>query len=485
MMPAGSIRRLPVVAVVVVAVLVALVAGNADPEPVAEVAKPDSAVELAAAGTRSSAWFCPGFPGSVPLEAQSITISNLGDDDADVVLTVSPDDGSAAATQDIAVPAGAISALPRASLGPAGGTVVESFSRDITVEQGVESPAQLAVGPCATVAAADWFFAAGTTGNYSQAEGQPVEQWLSLFNPFGTDARVEITLRLADRVIELGEAIDVPRRTRVLVPLHESSVGEAREPRVAVAVHATAGRVVAEQSMIFGEESGATGITLSLGALAPAPSWTFADGETTDGARNFIAVVNTGLVDTDVDIAVSAAETPLTVPLERDRVRWIQIGGCADPAPEDCLPVPPDTRYSTIVSTDADTPIVAEQLAFFDSDATGEGVATVMGISESATRAVVGRAGVASGRGAFLAIANPGAVAVSADVTIMSAGGVAPPTFRNIEIGPNQRVEFDLTTELAGQDAALGISANRPVAVSRSIYSAGDASRAAAIPDRR
>ena len=63
-----------------------------------------------------------------------------------------------------------------------------------------------------------------------------------LFNPFGTDARVEVTLRTNEAVPEVLQKIDVPRRMRVLVPIHEQAV---RKPQVAVSAHATVGRVVA------------------------------------------------------------------------------------------------------------------------------------------------------------------------------------------------------------------------------------------------
>ena len=62
------------------------------------------------------------------------------------------------------------------------------------VEFGIDSSAQFAIEPCASHANDHWFFAAGTTGNFEAGTtGRPVEQWLMLFNPFGTDARVRVT----------------------------------------------------------------------------------------------------------------------------------------------------------------------------------------------------------------------------------------------------------------------------------------------------
>ena len=89
-----------------------------------------------------------------------------------------------------------------------------------------------------------------------------------------------MTLRTNEAVPQVLQTIDVPRRIRVLVPLHEQAV---RTPQVAVVAHASVGRVVASQSMVFGEQSGYTGITLSLGAMRPSPLWTFADGAATTG----------------------------------------------------------------------------------------------------------------------------------------------------------------------------------------------------------
>jgi hypothetical protein len=223
-------------------------------------------------------------------------------------------------------------------------------------------------------------------------------------------------------------------------------------------------------------------VTQSLGAVEAAPVWTFADGWATPGSRTVIAVVNPGLVDTEVDVIVSGAATPLTVPVNRDAVVWVQIGGCGDPPAEGCVPVPDDTAYTSSIVTDEDTPVVAEQLAFFGDDAPSEGVATVMGTPTPVTSAVLGRAGVASSRTAGVAVANPGALPVTVDLRIVRGGTVEePPDLQDVEIGPGQRAGFDLGPPLAGTDGAVLVRATGPVVVGRSIYSAGDLSRSDAI----
>ena len=66
--------------VLVIAAIVAIVVGNADPDPAPAAAQVDQAATLPTAGTRSSAWFCPGLPAAIPLEEQTLTVSNVGTD---------------------------------------------------------------------------------------------------------------------------------------------------------------------------------------------------------------------------------------------------------------------------------------------------------------------------------------------------------------------------------------------------------------------
>jgi hypothetical protein len=475
------VRRAPIVIALVVIGVVALLVGNSSPEPSRAVAEAPDPATLAPAGTRSSAWFCPGLPASVRLDAQTVTVSNVGSHAATAVVTVYPDDGSAPASQTISVPAESANVLARPALGPAGGIVVEAFSRDVVVENGIEAADQFAVGPCTSQAATDWYFAAGTTGNFQPGtEGRPVEQWVTLFNPFGTDARVQVKLRENEAVPDLLETIDVPRRMRVVVPIHEHAV---RRPQVAVEARATSGHVIASQSMIFGAQSGYSGITLSTGAPAPASTWTFADGGALADTQTDIAIVNTGLLDTDVDVTVSAAAVPLTVHVKRDAVVWVQIGGCGDPPAENCVPVPDGAAYSAVVSSDVDSPVVAEELVFAGEDAdAGEGVAAMMGTAHPSDGAVFARGLVGAERHSVLAVANPGAAAVRVTLRFASGGNVqVPDSARGIEIAPGQRGAFDLSTLLGASDAAVSVTATGPVVVERTVTTTGDQTRSGAI----
>src|SRR5436190_8331573 len=118
-----------------------------------------------------------------------------------------------------------------------GPLVVEPFTSDVVVSAGLETGDTLTAVPCASTASTDWYFAAGTTV-------RGVAQWLVLEDPFAADARVDIVLRTDAGLQELPSlsGLDVPGRSRVVIPIHDQAV---RRDRVSVEVHAVVGQVVA------------------------------------------------------------------------------------------------------------------------------------------------------------------------------------------------------------------------------------------------
>ena len=195
--------------------------------------------------------------------------------------------------------------------------------------------------------------------------------------------------------------------------------------------------------------------------------------------------MNPGLLDTEVDVIVSAAAAPLTVPLKRDAVVWVQIGGCGEPPAEGCVAVPPDTSYTTTVASDIDKPIVAEQFAFYGKGAVGEGVATLMGTPRPQRGAVFALGGVAPSRSGVLAIANPGAVAVTASV-LARARGHRRATGDDARLRDRPRSARRRTTSAScWVRRTARSSSTRPgrSSATRTLYSKGDITRSEAILD--
>ena len=112
----------------------------------------------------------------------------------------------------------------------------------------LEHGGDVAVESCTRTAAADWYFASGTTVEGSQQD-------LLLFNPFGDDAIVDVSFVTDTGAQEPSalQALVVPRRSRVTIPVQDSVL---RQTRVAAHVHARTGRIVAEQTQTFDDVVG-------------------------------------------------------------------------------------------------------------------------------------------------------------------------------------------------------------------------------------
>ena len=113
---------------------------------------------------------------------------------------------------------------------PEPAVVVEIVGGQAVVSHELAANGDIATEPCARGASADWYFAAGTTLKGSQ-------QFLVLFDPFGDDAIVDVTFLTDDGVQEPDslQALVVPRRSRVSIPVHDAV---PRQRNVAIHVHA-------------------------------------------------------------------------------------------------------------------------------------------------------------------------------------------------------------------------------------------------------
>jgi hypothetical protein len=478
---AMKVHRLPLVILIIVLALGAYLAGDAEPETVESASPPPEAIAQAPEGTTSSAWYCGGAPPGVPVESEVLHIANLGDEPTSVVATVRPDDTTIETVpQSIDVPPHTVVAPDRAGLGPSGAVTVETFSRDITVEAGVLSDPQLAVGPCATTTADHWYFAAGTTV-------RGVQQWLILFNPLGTDAIVDVNLRTDEEVEPVPlRAIGVARHSRTIVSIDNN--GQRRRARVAVEVVSRTGRVVAEQAHVFADGTAdlvTPGIARSVGVTEPALSWSFASGDNNGAGPSYIAVANTEIVDADIEVSVVPVEgepafQELVVP--GGGITWVQIGGCGDDPPPSCVPLTAEGRYSVTVESLQDAPIVAEQIVRAAGDVAA-GVATTPGVNEGALEWTFARSRTRDQRRSVLALATvgPAVASVTVDIVLQREGRVERrPELQDIEVAPGAPTIVPLG-QLTLQ-WALVVESTGPVVATRTIFGSSDLSIATGVP---
>jgi hypothetical protein len=475
-------RRLPVLVLVVAAVAAGVGAGGSHAPTVPRPAEPVDATQLPVTDAVSTAWFCPGVPASFPLTDQTFTLSNLGSSTARAAVTVHPDDGSAPVTHTVTVPRASVRSFGRATL-PSGPLVIEPFSPDVVVSAGLESADQLSTVPCATNAGTDWYFAAGTTV-------RGVAQWLVLEDPFAADARVDIVLRTDAGLQELPSlsGLDVPGRSRVVIPIHDQAV---RRDRVSVEVHAIVGQVVASQTIQYGAPTGTPGVATSIGAVKPASSWWFTGGDTRTGASEVIAVANIGQLDTQVNVQAQTAAKkivrPVQVTVPSGGVSWVQVGGCTD-ASKPCLDVPQRIGYVLLVQSDSDAPIVAQTLSRFDGEGdTTLGVATSIGSAHASRHWVIARIGARGRRSTSVALSDPGLKAARVSVAIVRGGLIERPAeLQRVRIAPGQRYVVPVGDPGAGGPlgGAVVITSDVPIFAESTIYADNDATRAPGIPER-
>ena len=475
-------RRLPIVVLVALAIVAGVVAGTSDRPTAARPGDPIEATQLSVNDAVSTAWYCPGLPSAFPMKNQTYTLSNLGSAPVEASVTVHPDDGSAPVSETVSVPHGSVRTFARKTLS-GGPLVIEPFSPDVVVSAGIESDDRLATVPCATTASKDWYFAGGTTV-------RGVTQWLVLEDPFAADARVDVTLRTDSGLQELPSlaGLDVPGRSRVIIPIHNAAV---RRARVSVQVHAEVGRVVASQTITYGGSTGAPGVATSIGAVKPSSSWWFSGGDTRAGASEVVAIANVGQLDARVTVQAEAGVKtivhPVQVTVPSGGVSWVQVGGCSDSTPT-CVDVPNRTGYVLMVQSDNDAPIVAQTLSRFDGERNSTlGAAASVGSSTPARQWVIARTRVRAVRSTTIALSDPGLKPAHVGITIVWGGHVERPvSLQRLTVTPGARFVVPLgdVPVLHRVDAAIVITSDAPIFAESTIYAERDATRAPGIPAR-
>jgi hypothetical protein len=497
--PARGPRRAVILGVVIVALAIGIGTGRSHTTRPARLVAPTDAAERSGEHALSTAWYCPGLPGSFATRDQTLTLSNLGPADADAVVTVQPDNHAPPIVRGVRVPHDTVRTFSRATLAdvsstsgsgagatakplPAGPIVVESFSPDVVVQAGAESGSQLDLVSCADNASADWYFSAGTTV-------RGASQWLVLDDPYSADARVDVTLRTDTGMQQLPglQGIDVPGRSRVVIAMQDQAV---RQPRVSVQVHASVGRVVASQTLQFGAASGPVGLASSLGVLAPSSQWWFTDGKVLTGASQYVAITNMSEVDASVDVLAlfgsKAIGQPVVLTVAPGTVNWVQVGGCGR-LQKGCLVVPADSEFALEVQSDNHVPILAQTLSRYGSTKVALGATTSTGGTLAAREWVVARTRALDEQSTSISMMNAGGKTAHVSIDIVHAGIVSRPAeLQNLTLGPNASAV--LPADTAGpahvQDAALLFTADEPIFVESTIFARRDATRVPGIPTR-
>jgi hypothetical protein len=456
-------RRLLFVAFLAALLIIAVAVGNANAR---------SAPKASASTANAGVWFCPGLPPQVAVADQRMVITNTGDAATQVVATVIPDAGAPVRRTFQLGPYSVLSQR-RSDVGPAGAVNVETFGGHVVVEEGVDGASGIDSTPCATDASANWYFPAGST-----ARG--VQQWLVLDDPYATDAKVDVTLRTNNGVERPDQlqGVDVASRSRVVIPIHTVAV---RDDRVAVEVDARFGRVVAAQTLVYGKDAGTPGIALTIGAAQTASRWQFAGGVNTSNTSAWVALINTGEADAQVDVQAipetNDASRPVSVTVGQDDVTWVPVGACTDP--RNCVAVPAGVQYALDVHATSGAAIVAEMLTRANGTSGDRGATTTFGAAAPATTWRFAQNRVSAERETTVALFNPFAAPARVDVALASALVLDhPPSLQGVIVPGGKRVTV---TILSGKNpprvnAGIVVQSGAPVIAQRSIVGDEDQS---------
>jgi hypothetical protein len=328
------------------------------------------------------------------------------------------------------------------------GVTVLAVGGQVVVEHALVGATDIAFGPCARRAAAEWYFAAGTT-----VKG--AFEWLALYNPFAESATVDITVHTRDVTAESAvdridriAGVNVPGATRVTVPIHDR-IG--RHTVTALQVRARIGRIVAERTLTFDGTDSRRGLASTLGAIAPVTTQVLAFGAAADGRAEAFAVLNPNdqpvSVTTSFVFAGGISVEPVVVTIPAQSVADVSL----PTAPKD---VP---RIAVVESS---RPVVAElRTAFAKAPAAGSVIA-LMGETTTANRWVFAAGAYSETSSDIYVVANRSQQEASVDV--VSQGAVS-----TVSIPANAWTSVSAQQFQYRPSAAMVFSSTQPVQVVR------------------
>ena len=458
-------RRVPVIGLVL-----ALVAAGVAVDRLVDRPAPEAVSDVSAAGMPSAApasalsstWYCAGGS-SNPASAYNggLTVSNPTDGDVTGTVTIVTDKGEVTSVP-IDVRASAAVTVEYAKVVAPGyvAAMVDVDSGQVAVEHWVTSVAGKSVAPCSSRASTQWFFADGATARDAQL-------LLAMYNPFPEDAIADLSF--ATNEGRAGPAdfqgIVVPAG-RVVV----RDIGEhvRRRDTVATEVRLRSGRLVVDQ-LLHRTAAGQAGVSVRLGAPAPAPEWYFPDGYYVEGIAEEYAVFNPGdveaLVDVEVTLDEGAAEPfELTVP-PHSRVA---VTANAEER------LPKGVGRAVVVRSVNGVPVVAERSVVASGPAPRAGRAGLLGATRTARVWAFAYGGTSPTSDEWVLVYNPGTREATVSITGLADGrALAIEGLQGVIVGPGRRQAFRVGDHVQRAVLPLVVRSSEPVVAERAVFTVG------------
>jgi hypothetical protein len=498
----GPVRRLPLVAALLLFVVGALVVERASgDEGVPAAGAPATLAGVAAvAGPHDpgSTWYCAAGTARGPqppsAEARPATLADLMAEHTVVLTNVAEQPGRARVTvysgdtltkpqaRDVEVPARdrvevALADIVRSTYASA---VVEVQGGTVAVSHRLHGPTLTATTPCAGQAANAWYFAAGTTEKSTR-------QLLTLFNPFPQQAVVDVSFqadegtRQSSRRPRKLEGLVVPAERSVTIDVTEE-VPARRQVSTRVEAREPTARLVAERLLVNpGAMFELPLLAASVGSPVPRSVWVFADGRPRrPGLETTYVLFNPGTDPVEVEL----------------RVRPDGVAGPVEPfratvRPGQYQEINLDDRvgasagyWAAAVARGGGTFVVERVVRAIPANRPADpggtavppsvldlgGVTFSSGSPVLANGWVVPAATLPPGGAGLIVVTNLGTATVTLTVSATGAGGSQPvPAYTNVTLDAGARTTLDLTDPTlpaAGGRRSVLVTADGPVAVS-------------------
>jgi hypothetical protein len=349
---------------------------------------------------------------------------------------------------------------------PLAGAVVEVDGGEIAVEHEITGPLGRATAPCSSTTSPTWSFPWGVTSRGDR-------ELLVFMNPFPDDATVDIAFATDEGVRDTVRfrGFVVPGRSVVGAYIDEDVT---RKEQLSAKVTVRGGRVVVDRIQTFDGTDGRNGMTLGLGAPAPATTWMFPDGLTGDGLREQIVVFNPGKGVAEAEIEVrlddpdkNGTPEPFELTVAPGRYSIIDLDK------EDRIPA--DVGHSTIARSLNGVPIIAERVVSAGGNAKRQGVGATLGSPVGARTWYFPGGGTSAERDEYVTLFNTSSTATVTFSVSGLAGGqqLAIEGLQDLRLVPGGRTVIRLGDHVQREDLALLITADGAVVAERGLYRVG------------
>lgn len=460
-------RRIPVL-VLLVGPLVALVLGDREaPTEVLSAFEQADARGLPVADDAdalSSTWFCAaGGASEDEGSALFVTVANAGAGERRGTISWHTGDG---VVEVVAITVPGLDSIEVAASDSVSAAqvsaTVELDGGEVGVEHRIVTDRGTDVAPCASTASSTWYLANGTTA-------RDASQRLVLFNPFPDDAVVDLSFSTDEGRDEPAalQGLPVPAGSTEIVELTEHV---RRRNVTATSVIARRGRLVVDRVQSFDGEGGRTGVALTVAAPAPAEVWAFGEGYAVEGLTERWHLYNPTEREAvaSLEIVPDVGELPEPVDLT------IPPRGLVTVEATELARVPAGVGHRSTVRSLNGVPVVAERSIDARPPSGREGWTSSLGSPTTARRWLLPYGAVTEDIDEWLVVANPGAEAVTVDVTTLDGGRLLDiDGLSAVELGPADRKAIRLRPRIERSPLPLLVEATGPIVVERELYQIG------------